>query len=55
MITSEQEKNFLFDIFGEDPLGNIVNWISENLEPDQVYDEEILIYWAEKKGYKKEE
>lgn len=41
--------------FGEQFLDEIVYWISENLEPEDVFDNNELEAWAEDNGWAKEE
>lgn len=35
-------------------LDNAIDWISSNLEPDEVFDDKKLSAWAENNGYIKE-
>lgn len=43
----------LHDQFGRDFFFEIVKWIGENLEPETVFKESVLITWAETNGFKK--
>ena len=56
MALPEDNKKFLRDVLGPDPLGTILKWVEENFEPDQVYNKAYLLEWAEenrgKDGYK---
>lgn len=36
---------------GEYPLDNILDWITSNLDPNDVFDESRLRTWAEDHGY----
>ena len=42
-------------VFGRDFLGQIVDWIEEHTEPDEVFSAEKLKAWAEENGYVKED
>lgn len=35
-------------------LDQAIDWISKNLNPDEVFPEKDLIEWAENNGYKKD-
>lgn len=35
-------------------LDNAIDWISSNMNPDEVFDEKSLKEWAESNGYVKE-
>ena len=50
MTTARQD-----DAFGRDFLEGVVVWITENMEPDEVFTEEALGGWALNNGYIKEE
>jgi len=41
--------------FGVAVLDQIVDWIAYNLEPSQVFPDEILVEWAEDSGFSKVE
>lgn len=41
--------------FGSEFLGLIVDWIGENLNPDDVFGEDALKDWAESHGYQEDE
>ena len=40
--------------FGQTFFDKVVEWVADNLDPNDVYDEEYLIDWAETNGYIKE-
>ena len=40
--------------FGYTFFDRIVDWVADNLDPNDVFDEEYLIDWAETNGYIKE-
>ena len=40
--------------FGTTFLDDVIDWVAMNLDPNDVYDEEYLIDWAETNGYIKE-
>ena len=49
MITLQQEREFMEVV--SPSLDEIINWIKRNLTPEDVFDEEDLIEWAEENGY----
>ena len=42
------------NLFGRDNLDTILDWINDNMAPEDVYAEEKLTTWAEDNGYVKE-
>jgi hypothetical protein len=46
MITSRQEKDFQFEVLGTLSLSSVVDWIQNNLSPEDVFDEKDLKGWA---------
>jgi hypothetical protein len=55
MITARQEKNFFKDFteicIDSDLLTFIAEWISENLDPEDVFTQKALDQWANDNGY----
>jgi hypothetical protein len=49
MITLQQEREFIDSISPD--LNQVIEWIKRNLNPEDVFDEEDLIDWAEDNGY----
>lgn len=50
MTTSRQDKDFLESIFPAYLLEDVIAWISENLEPGDVFTDADLRDWAEGQG-----
>lgn len=40
---------------GTGALDSAIDWISHNLDPQEVFSDKDLEYWAEKNGFKKED
>ena len=49
MITLQQEREFMEKISPR--LDEVIEWIKNNLNPEDVFNEEDLIEWAEDNGY----
>lgn len=49
MITLQQEREFMENI--SPTLDEVIEWIKNNLNPEDVFDEDDLIEWAEDNGY----
>jgi len=49
MITLQQEREFMEAISPN--LDQAIEWIKHNLNPQDVFDEEDLIEWAEDNGF----
>lgn len=41
-----QDKQFISDVIGDRILEKVVDWVSSNLEPEDVFSEEKLAQWA---------
>ncbi len=51
-FSNEVNAQFAEEIINpNDLLDDTVAWIKDNLEPDDVFDEDDLIKWAEANGY----
>ena len=46
-----QDREFLESVVGSDLLENALSWISENLEPDDIFSTVVLETWAENHGF----
>jgi hypothetical protein len=50
--TNKQDQNFREAIGIPDTfLGEAIEWINDNLDPDDVFSDDKLRVWAEKNGY----
>jgi hypothetical protein len=49
--TSAQDKNFLHDVVGTRLLEDAIDWIKNNMEPEDVFTREQLDSWAEDNDY----
>jgi len=62
MPTKSQDKEFAEEMkdsvdfvqMSNGALDNAINWISRNLNPDEVFSEKDLQDWAENNGYTKQ-
>ncbi len=50
MADAKENKGFTEAMIGRWPLDEAIEWISKNLDPDDVFDEEKLEEWANKTG-----
>ena len=46
MITTQDKNAFVDYIIGQDHLENAIEWISDNLDPEEVFDRKDLEAWA---------
>lgn len=51
MITSNDHRRFKEELLDGDVLERALEWIRENIEPEDVYGKKPLIDWAEGAGY----
>lgn len=49
-----QRRKFVKDVINDSLLDDVVDWISSNMEPDEVFPKSDLELWAEKNGFIKE-
>lgn len=49
MATGNENKKFTESVFGEYPLDSAIDWIKDNMEPDDVFEDDELIVWANNK------
>lgn len=62
MPTTKQDRDFAESMQGNideikmslTTLDNAVEWMQDNLQPEDVFDEKHLVAWAESNGYVKE-
>ena len=54
MATAKQNSDFLGAIMPQYPLDEAIDWISENLSPEDVFSDKDLEAWAENNDYTKE-
>lgn len=52
--TSKQCDDFVEAVFPDYLLDQAIEWINSNLEPGDVFEEDLLEAWAEANGYKRE-
>jgi len=55
VVNSRQEKAFMDVVILDGLLEESINWIRLNMNPEDVFPEEELEYWAENNGFVKEE
>ena len=55
MATQKENDQFSEHILIRDPLDEAIEWISRNLNPEDVFTESQLERWADISGYIKEE
>jgi hypothetical protein len=48
--TSKQDQNFVDEVIGSSLLEKAIEWIRENMEPEDVFDAKVLQEWAENAG-----
>jgi hypothetical protein len=48
--TSKQDQNFVDEVVGSSLLEKAIQWIRENMEPEDVFDAKVLQEWAENAG-----
>lgn len=49
--TTKENKDFTDAIMPMYPLDQAIEWINDNLDPDQVFTDNKLKTWAENNGY----
>jgi len=57
MTSYKQDKDFqaiIQEMIPSDALSSAIDYISHNLDPEDVFDEKTLSVWAENNGYIKE-
>jgi len=53
--TARQDREFIEEVINQGLLEAAIEWIQNNLAPDEVFAEKQLTVWAEDNGYIKEE
>lgn len=48
-----QRRKFVKDVINDSLLDDVVDWISSNMEPDEVFPKSDLELWAEKNNFVK--
>ena len=51
--SARQDREFLDHVVGSTALESAIEWISSNMNPDEVFKESILEEWAESNGWTK--
>lgn len=49
----DQRRKFVKDVINDSLLDDVVDWISSNMEPDEVFPKSDLELWAEKNNFVK--
>ena len=49
--TTKQDQDFITQMISDTLLENAIEWISNNLEPEDVFSVKDLEYWAKANGY----
>lgn len=55
MTTLKECRDFADELFGQTKLDDAIEWISSNLNLEEVFDSRALEAWAEEHGYVLEE
>ena len=55
MTTPKQDKEFVETVISTTLLEDAIEWISRNMNPEDVFKENDLETWAESNGYVKED
>lgn len=53
MASVSENKEFTSEVFSSWPLDDAIDWISNKMEPEDVFSEDHLSQWAENNGYEK--
>lgn len=54
MVSWGDNKNFMDSVLGSNVLEDAVEWIKNNLSPEEVFNEDELTQWALETGFIKE-
>ena len=49
-LSTFRNMNFAKDVFGN-MLEEVADWINNNCDPEDIFDDESLRYWAESNGW----
>lgn len=55
MSTTKQDADFIAEVIPSALLELAIDWLAENMEPEDVFGTQRLFEWAEDNGYVKEE
>uniref|UniRef100_A0A6M3KFZ1 Uncharacterized protein n=1 Tax=viral metagenome TaxID=1070528 RepID=A0A6M3KFZ1_9ZZZZ len=55
MTTVKQDQEFVKHLISEELLEIAIEWIADNLEPEDVFSEKALIEWAKSAGFIEDE
>lgn len=55
MTTKNKLKALQNTLLSDDMLESVLDWVRDNYTPDEVFDEDVLMEWAEENGYVLEE
>ena len=53
--SARQDSNFINEMFSSTLLEQAMQFIADNFEPEDIFEEDILKQWAEDNGYIKED
>ena len=51
MALPEDNKRFIRQVIGADPLDKTIEWIRQWMEPEEIFPSDQLSAWAERNGY----
>lgn len=53
--STRQDSNFISEMFSSTLLEQAMQFIADNFEPEDIFEEDVMKQWAEDNGYIKEE
>jgi len=53
--SARQDSNFINEMFSTTLLEQAMQFIADNFEPEDIFEEDVMGQWAEDNGYIKEE
>lgn len=53
--SARQDSNFINEMFSTTLLEQAMQFIADNFEPEDIFEEDVMKQWAEDNGYIKEE
>ena len=53
--SARQDSNFINEMFSSTLLEQAMQFIADNFEPEDIFEEDVMKQWAEDNGYIKEE
>ena len=54
MTTAKQDGQFIAVVISDRLLEESIEWIGKNLDPEDVFSENALAFWAEQNGFERE-